>query len=224
MKNHDLLDAIGDVSEQTVQKYALPRTNEIEHIFSSDDAYEAPPIRQTKKKPFRIHMGTVAAAVALCLGLNAAIFYGVHKMKQDAAGAPSGSETSPGSQIAPVSAEPDKPYFTVTEAGTTWLYVKLRNPTDEDFSFNPEFAILDGEQIIPVNNSSGQLKSPFIPKQTNYEGFTYEFLEFGTYKFVNLNKDGSVSDSFEPVEFKIPTENIYGDEIKSENDKLFEEK
>ena len=93
MKNHDLLDAIGDVSEQTVQKYALPRTNDTECASGSDDAYEAPPIRQTKKKPFRIHMGTVAAAVALCLGLNAAIFYGVHKMKQDAAGAPSGSET-----------------------------------------------------------------------------------------------------------------------------------
>ncbi len=212
MKNHDLLDAIGDVSEQTVQKYALPRTKEIEHIFSSDDAYEAPPIRQTKKKPFRIHMGTVAAAVALCLGLNAAIFYGVHKMKQDAAGAPSGSETSTGSQIAPVSAEPDKPYFTVTEASSTEIYVKLRNPTDEDFSFNPEFAILDGEQIIPVNNSSGQLKSPFIPKQTNYEGFSYEFLDDGIYKFVNLNKDGSVSDSFEPVEFRIPTTLEYYDE------------
>ena len=58
MKNHDLLDAIGDVSEQTVQKYALPRTKEIEHIFSSDDAYEAPPIRQTKKKTFDLLRGS----------------------------------------------------------------------------------------------------------------------------------------------------------------------
>ncbi|MBP0988253.1 MAG: PASTA domain-containing protein, partial [Oscillospiraceae bacterium] len=142
---------------------------------------------------------------ALCLGLNAAIFYGVHKMKQDAVGAPSGSETSPGSQIWPVSAEPDKPYFIVTEASSTEISVRLRNPTDKDFSINPEFAILDGDRIIPVNYLGAPPESHYVPKQTNGEGFSYEFLDDGTYKFVNLNKDGSVSDSFEPVEFRIPT-------------------
>ena len=88
MKNHDLLDAIGEVSEETVQKYALPDTGNIERAKDDDDmdTENSKPIRQTKKKPFRISMGTAAAAVALCLGLNAAIIFGIHKMKQDALG------------------------------------------------------------------------------------------------------------------------------------------
>ena len=207
MNNHDLLDAVGELSEETVHKYALPDSRNTERAKDEKhmDTTVTQPITQTKKKPFRISMGAAAAAVALCLGLNAAIFYGVHKMKQDAAGAPSSSEPSTGSQIWPVSAEPDKPYFTVTEASSTEIFVSLRNPTDKDFSFNPEFAILDGDRIIPVNYLGPPPESHYVPKQTDGKSFSYEFLDDGTYKFVNLNKDGSVSDSFEPVEFRIPT-------------------
>ena len=212
MNNHDLLGAVGELSEETVHKYALPDSRNTERAKEEDIMdTSTQPIRQTKKKPFRINMGTAAAAVALCVGLNAAIIFGVHKMKQDAAGITSGSqmisdsEMTSASQGAPIFEEPDKPYFTVIEASSTEISVRLRNPTDKDFSINPEFAILDGDRIIPVNYLGAPPESHYVPKQTNGEGFSYEFLDDGTYKFVNLNKDGSVSDSFEPVEFRIPT-------------------
>ena len=208
MKNHDLLDAIGEVSEETVRKYALPDTSNSERAKEEDimDTKVKQPISQTKKKPFRIHAGAVAAAIALCLGLNAAIIFGVNKMKQDAAGITSGS------QIAPVS-EPDHPYMEIYEASETQVTVRLRNPTDEEFSFNPEFAVMDGDRIIPAAHVSTQQKSPFLPKQTDFWGFSYEALADGTYLFVNLNEDGTVSDSFEPVEFKIPTEWIIQSDV-----------
>ncbi|MBQ5339281.1 MAG: hypothetical protein J6Z40_08970, partial [Oscillospiraceae bacterium] len=212
MNNHDLLGAVGELSEETVHKYALPDSRNTERAKEEDIMdTSTQPIRQTKKKPFRINMGTAAAAVALCVGLNAAIIFGVHKMKQDAAGITSGSqmisdsEMTSASQGAPIFEEPDHPYMTVMEATSTDIRVKLRNPTEEEFSFNPEFAVMDGDRIIPAANVTGQQTSLFLPKQTDIWGFTYEALADGTYLFVNLNEDGTVSDRFEPVEFGIPT-------------------
>ena len=198
MKEHDLLDAVGQVSDETVQKYALPDAKTLGTADTSEDTAESP-ITQTKKKPFRIHMGAAAAAVALCLGLNVAIFYGIHKMRQDSAG------VSPGSQVAQVYEEPDKPYMYVFEATSTELYVTLKNPTEEDFEFNPEFAVMDGDRIIPAASITYQIEPLLVSKQKDLYFFTYDPLADGTYRFVNLNEDGSVSDSFDPVEFQIPS-------------------
>ncbi len=204
MKEHDLLDAVGQVSDETVEKYALPDAKSLGTADASEDTAESP-ITQTKKKPFRIHMGAAAAAVALCLGLNVAIFYGIHKMRQDSAGVSPGSQVAPGSQVSQVYEEPDKPYMYVFEADSDELGIKLRNPTEEDFEFNPEFAVMDGDQIIPVSFRTYQVEPLLVAKQTDLYFFTYEPLENGTYRFVNLNEDGSVSDSFDPVEFQIPS-------------------
>ena len=203
MKEHDLLDAVGQVSDETVEKYALPDAKSLGTADAPEDF--AGSITQTKKKPFRIHMGAAAAAVALCLGLNVAIFYGIHKMRQDSAGVSPGSQVTPGSQVSQVYEEPDKPYMYVFEADSDELGIKLRNPTEEDFEFNPEFAVMDGDQIIPVSFRTYQVEPLLVAKQTDLYFFTYEPLENGTYRFVNLNEDGSVSDSFDPVEFQIPS-------------------
>ena len=204
MKEHDLLDAVGQVSDETVQKYALPDAKTLGTADAPEDTAESP-ITQTKKKPFRIHMGAAAAAVALCLGLNVAIFYGIHKMRQDSAGVSPGSQVTPGSQVSQVYEEPDKPYMYVFEADSDELGIRLRNPTEEDFEFNPEFAVMDGDQIIPVSFRTYQVEPLLAAKQTDLYFFTYEPLENGTYWFVNRNEDGSVSDSFDPVEFQIPS-------------------
>lgn len=103
MKEHDLLDAVGQVSDETVEKYALPDAKSLGTADTSEDF--AGSITQTKKKPFRIYMGAAAAAVALCLGLNVAIFYGIHKMKSD-----TDSGITPGTQIS--SAEESGEYKT----------------------------------------------------------------------------------------------------------------
>ena len=204
MKEHDLLDAVGQVSDETVQKYALPDAKMLGTADAPEDTAESP-ITQTKKKPFRIHMGAAAAAVALCLGLNVAIFYGIHKMRQDSAGVSPGSQVTPGSQVSQVYEEPDKPYMYVFEATSTELYVTLKNPTEEDFKFNPEFAVMDGDRIIPAASITYQIEPLLVSKQKDGYSFTYDPLADGTYWFVNLNEDGSVSDSFDPVEFQIPS-------------------
>ena len=96
MKNHDLLDAIGEVSEETVQKYALPDATNTKHAKDDEnmDSTNSGPIKQTVKKPFRLHPGIAAAAVALCVGLNAAIFFGIRKMRQDTPGMTPGAQIS----------------------------------------------------------------------------------------------------------------------------------
>ena len=81
MNQHDLLKAIGEVSEDAVQKYALPKSRNSDAAPDDDEK----DIVMEKNEKRRIHFSRagIAAAVALVLGLNAAIIYAVHRMKQD---------------------------------------------------------------------------------------------------------------------------------------------
>ena len=103
--------------------------------------------------------------------------------------------------------EHDQPYLEVIGANETAVTVKLKNPTDKEFTYNSEFAVMNGNKKIRVNRASPyDLDTPLAPHQLVYVVFAYQRQKPGTYKFVNLNKDSTVSDSFEPVEFEISAE------------------
>lgn len=83
MNQHDLLNAIGEVSEDAVRKYALPEGSHSD-AAPDEDREDVIIMERNETRRFRWSKAGIAAAVALCLGLNAAIFYAVHRMKQDA--------------------------------------------------------------------------------------------------------------------------------------------
>lgn len=200
MNNHDLLDAVGELSEETVHKYALPDSRNTERAKDEKhmDTTVTQPITQTKKKPFRISMGAAAAAIALCVGLNAAILFGMHKMKQDAVGMSSGTQVSEKTH--------DKPYLTITDVTPTFLTAALSNPTEEEFTYNPEFAISADGKLIPTqyDEMNWKIHDESLEHSRRYVlMLNYEQLSSGTYQLVNLNADGSVNEGVEPVEFEI---------------------
>lgn len=176
MKEHDLLDAVGQVSDETVEKYALPDAKSLGTADTSEDF--AGSITQTKKKPFRIYMGAAAAAVALCLGLNVAIFYGIHKMKSD-----TDSGITPGTQIS--SAEESGEYKTPNLIGMDYeeamlmygdvLQIVCESEEYSDYDVGKIFTqdVMPGEPLkkgdtVHVRVSIGP-KKVLMPDMTDWE-------------------------------------------------------
>ncbi|MCQ2408499.1 MAG: PASTA domain-containing protein [Oscillospiraceae bacterium] len=89
MNQHDLLKAIGEVSEDAVQKYALLKSKNSDAAPDDDDKEFV----MEKNKSHRIYFSRagIAAAAALVLGLNTAFIYAVHRMKQDTVMTPGAS-------------------------------------------------------------------------------------------------------------------------------------
>ncbi len=202
MKEHDILDALGQVSEETVSKYALSKSEPLkaagkEHITMSKSP-------DNKKKSVRVNPIGIAAAVALCIGLNAAVIYGVSRMKQDA----DGGLSSPAAQISEEdSTVHEKPYVQIVDAMPTGASVRLRNPTEETVSFNPSFAVLVGDEMLPVNINDVQIETSLVPLQSYVTCFNFpKQLPAGTYTMVNLDTEGKTSDDFEETVFEISEE------------------
>ena len=87
MKEQDLLKAIHNLPDQTVEHYALPKSGKSdalpdetaagkEHIMTTN-------ADTANKKPIRIHRTGIAAAILICLGLNAGLFFGINKLRTD---------------------------------------------------------------------------------------------------------------------------------------------
>lgn len=196
MKNVDLLNALGEVSEKTVQKYALPDSSNIERatedtIMEKDTANQEP-IIQTKKKTSRISMGTAAAAVALCVGLNAAVFFGIHKMRQNSSPA-----------YAPDSAaeivDLDQTYMELIEACPTGIAVQFVNET----TYNPQFIIQqNGEKVCDAQ----MFDMLSYDQEEVYHNFRFEQLPAGCYTLVNLAADGESEDVLGHLDFEISAE------------------
>lgn len=196
MKNVDLLNALGEVSEKTVQKYALPDSSNIERatedtIMEKDTANQEP-IIQTKKKTSRISMGTAAAAVALCVGLNAAVFFGIHKMRQNSSPA-----------YAPDSAaeivDLDQTYMELIEVCPTGIAVRFVNET----THNPQFIIQQNGKKVCDAQMFDMLS---YDQEEVYHNFRFEQLPAGCYTLVNLAADGESEDVLGHLYFEISAE------------------
>lgn len=202
MKNHDLLDAIGEVSEKTVLKYALPDEKHIER--AKDEKHmkekETKPITQTKKKPFRIHPGAAVAAVALCIGLNAAIFYGIHKMRQTP------DTFKPG--MAPEVQNLDQPYMEAYEVVPTGIRITLRNDTETDhIPYNPQYIITkDGKKVADAELPPGLEYVPDIQQGKSGQQLCFEQLPAGNYTLVNLEADGKTEGVLGHLDFEITSD------------------
>ncbi|MBR6717845.1 MAG: PASTA domain-containing protein [Oscillospiraceae bacterium] len=142
MKNQDLLDAIGAVSDKAVRKYALPE--DAAQVDSDAAPVRGARIMQQKKKPFRIRKGTVAAAIAVCVGLNAALIYGISRMRQDdGIGIPAAESALQSAATQQAAAE-----LTVSSATPTTLHMTVTNRSGQDLYFGYSLSVMQGGQEV----------------------------------------------------------------------------
>lgn len=141
MKNQDLLDAIGAVSDRAVRKYALP--DDAAQADSDAAPVRVARITQQKKKPFRIRMGTAAAAIAVCVGLNAALIYGISRMRQDDGIGIPAAESALQSAATQQAAE-----LTVNSATPTTLRMTVKNRSGQDLYFGYSISVMQGGQEV----------------------------------------------------------------------------
>ncbi|MBR5372522.1 MAG: hypothetical protein IK130_09940, partial [Oscillospiraceae bacterium] len=88
MKPMDILDALSDLPEE----YAAFEVQKADLQGSSDTAQTAPAHKERivmnhtariTQTPHRASIAGIAAAIALCVGLNAALIFGIASLKQD---------------------------------------------------------------------------------------------------------------------------------------------
>lgn len=203
MKEQDLLHAIGQVSDETVNKTALPDAANLDSDAHPErvTAKSKKPIKQTQKRAINVHAGAAAAVVALCVALNAAIFYGVAKLR--------GTENSgitPGMQLSDEVQDMDQPYVEVLDTASNSVTVVLHNLSEDDLNrWNP--VNYDVFEVWQDGAFAAICDYAFL----DGEAYTYHFsaLPNGTYELVNKVKDknGEETDPiFAPVTFEIDAE------------------
>ncbi|HAG12934.1 MAG TPA: hypothetical protein DCG49_03620 [Ruminococcus sp.] len=154
MNERDLLDAIGAVSDKTIEQTVLapikeaeqPQT-EIEQIMTQQQPDAAAPqsvpetIPETKRK--KIHFRAAAAVVAGCILLNAAIIFGIFKMnmRNEPLTSPPPASSSDSIEVQAQVV----PYAEVLEdtASPIACTVLLHNPTNETITYGQSFHIYD---------------------------------------------------------------------------------
>lgn len=207
MKEQDLLHAIGQVSEETVNKTALPDAANLDSDAHPErvTAKSKKPIKQTKKRAINVHAGAAAAVVALCVALNAAIFYGVAKLRST-----EDSGMTPGMQLSDEVQDMDLPYIEVLDAASNSVTIVLHNLSEDDMNrWNP--INYDVFEVWQDGASVAICDYAVARGEDEERTYTYHFsaLPNGTYELVNIVKDknGEETDPiFAPVTFEIDTE------------------
>jgi len=127
LKPMDILDALSDLPEE----YAAFEVQKADLQGSSDTAQTAPTHKERivmnhtariTQTPHRVSIAGIAAAIALCVGLNAALIFGIARLKQDPNTQMPGSE--PPVQEITTSAETESAVTAPDLIGKDWETVK----------------------------------------------------------------------------------------------------
>ena len=211
MKEHDILEALGNVSEETIEKYALPRSKPSETAgrecitMTETNTVSA----KKQKKPIHISRTGIAAAIALCIGANVLLFAGLSQMKK-----PRSPMETPGMSPSDI-VEIGTPHMEVQQAAPNYAVVKLVNPGSEQAAYSMNYGLRrDGELIQLLNPVHDD--DPDYATDTAYtldaqsereQVFWLGYLEADTsYELISLKEDGKTESEFGSVTFEIPQE------------------
>ena len=147
----------------------------------------------------------VAAIVAICIGLNAAMFFGISRLNRD-----------PGSSIpaaAPETAAPEidethPQYMVVTDAMPTGIVVKITNDSGHDLDYHPQFIIMqDGDKVADTELPPDMfyVQSPILQGVCGQQ-LSFVQLPAGSYTLVNLTESGTAEGTLGHVDFEISSE------------------
>ena len=154
-----------------------------------------------RRTPLRVGRAGIAAAVALCIGLNAALIYGISRMKAS-------DSITPGAEI---SAEPEvqdiaKPYmefFDLFEPMPTGIIVNLVNHTEQNhIPYNPVYIVTQNGEKVADCEPCAQFFDD-IAMGESVQHLHFEQLPPGSYTLVNLAEDGETEGILGHLDFEI---------------------
>lgn len=152
---------------------------------------------KTGASNFRIRKAGIAAAVAVCIGLNAALIYGISRMKQDT------GITSPAA--APELDVQHPQYMETVDAMPTGIIVRITNDTGDALAYNPQFIVMqDGNKVADTElpPEFEYVPSPIQPGACG-QRLSFAQLPAGSYTLVNLSEDGVTEGALGHVDFEI---------------------
>lgn len=152
---------------------------------------------KTGASNFRIRKAGIAAAVAVCIGLNAALIYGISRMKQDT------GITSPAA--APELDVQHPQYMETVDAMPTGIIVRITNDTGDALAYNPQFIVMqDGNKVADTElpPEFEYVPSPIQPGACGQQ-LSFTQLPAGSYTLVNLSEDGVTEGALGHVDFEI---------------------
>ena len=204
MKPIDILDALSDLPEEYTafaahsepeQAASENRTNT--NISRGGIVMKTNQNAKTGASNFRIRKAGIAAAVAVCIGLNAALIYGISRMKQDT------GITSPAA--APELDVQHPQYMETVDAMPTGIIVRITNDTENALAYNPQYIVMqDGNKVADTElpPEFEYVPSPIQPGACGQQ-LSFAQLPAGRYTLVNLSEDGVTEGALGHVDFEI---------------------
>ncbi len=157
---------------------------------------------KAKQAPLRIGRAGIAAAVALCLGLNGALIYGISRMKASDSVTP-GAAVSAESEVQDIA----KPYMElntdVTAPLPTGIMINIINRTEQDhIPYNPVYIVTqNGEKVADCEPYTVFFDD--IARGESLQRLCFEQLPAGSYTLVNLAEDGETEGILGHLDFEI---------------------
>ncbi|MBR3446998.1 MAG: PASTA domain-containing protein [Oscillospiraceae bacterium] len=205
MKPLDILDALSDLPEDYAA-FAVQKTEPQDAAGLTQDAQSAQEgIVMTqhgikKKEPLHFGRAGIAAAVALCIGLNAALIYGIIRMKTTVSTDP-GSAYSAGTEQ-----NTSEPYMEVKVAVPTGVQLEMHNPTDEEIGVSGRFVVFQyGARVADCEVGAPDAVRVAANNRSTYI-VNFPQLPAGSYTLYNLTEEGRAPGVFGTVDFEISAE------------------
>lgn len=206
MKPLDILDALSDLPEDYAA-FAVQKTEPQDAAGVTQDAQSAQEgIVMTqhgimkKKEPLHFGRAGIAAAVALCIGLNAALIYGIIRMKTTVSIDP-GSAYSAGTEQ-----NASEPYMEVKVAVPTGVQLEMHNPTDEEIGVSGRFVVFQyGARVAECEVGAPDAVRVAANNRSTYT-VNFPQLPAGSYTLYNLTEEGRAPGAFGCVDFEITDE------------------
>lgn len=213
MNKHDLLEAIGHVSEENVDRYALPhkalepaepqadtpkpaKAAGKERITMKTNTHT----KQKPKKTIEIHAGAAVAVVAVCLALHAAVIFGMAQMRKDPA-------LNPGAAMSGEIQEIGTAHMTLEDAMPTGVQFLIETDNGESVVYNPVFIIAQNGKKIADTELTSKTANYTQTAGTIAEGIVrFEQLPAGSYTLVNVSADGTHEGNLGHLDFEISDE------------------
>ncbi len=206
MKPLDILDALSDLPEDYAA-FAVQKTEPQDAAGVTQDAQSAQEgIVMTqhgimkKKEPLHFGRAGIAAAVAVCIGLNAALIYGIIRMKTTVSTDP-GSAYSAGTEQ-----NTTVPYMEVKVAVPTGVQLEMHNPTDEEIGVSGRFVVFQyGARVADCEVGAPDAVRVAANNRSTYI-VNFPQLPAGSYTLYNLTEEGRAPGVFGTVDFEISAE------------------
>ncbi|MBQ9905538.1 MAG: PASTA domain-containing protein [Oscillospiraceae bacterium] len=205
MKPIDILDALSDLPEEyaefAVRKEASRSASEkkAKSQISQGGILMKKMKSNEKAASVRISRAGVAAAVAVCIGLNAALIFGISRMNRDSgtftpAAAPSVQEEIPANDKVSMQ------LFEGFDPLPTGITVQVPDMTLEVHNaLNPQFIVTqNGEKVADC-----ELSNDSFAQGANCQELCFDRLPAGSYTLVNLAEDGASEGILGHLDFEI---------------------